>query len=352
MRGKNRHERIDKELIEEQRRIEAAKAVLKRKGLDIADRLRTEDDLVRYQSVLALWQNEDFLTDLEKTISMELEPDPGGIRRFLMDFEAYVEDLDARWLLALWRQNSGQLVDFDSMSKEYQETYTNDLLRDLEGMGAISGVNSITQHRLALWKLAVANTLAEVTLDPHRAVLRQAFAKFSFHLDGRRHTASDITARVLREEPDRTRRLTVWQNLARLSQQVEPMMRELLVQTNALWQERGYTNAIAPRLQTIGVSEDVVRQIIVSCEKASRSASQKLINTYEEFLGHEVMQWDWRFAAGQLVRPFEQSFEKTDTITCIKQTYEQMGVMIDQLPIRIMESSVTYGTNRHFVRIP
>lgn len=42
-------------------------------GLDIFDRLRTEEDVGRYQSVLALWQNADFQRDFEKEVLAELK---------------------------------------------------------------------------------------------------------------------------------------------------------------------------------------------------------------------------------------------------------------------------------------
>lgn len=344
---------IDKELTEEQRRIKAAQAVLKRKGLDFGDRLRTEDDVVRYQSVLALWQNEAFLTNLEETVHAELAPDPGGIRRFLADFEAQIEDLDARWVLARWRQDSGQPVgNATSLMKEYQEIYTGDLLRELQTMRGISDVDPVIQRRLNLWQDIVRRTLIGPELEPQRMTLRQAFATYSFHLGGRQYSASEISGKILREERDRNLRYEAWSNLADLSQQVEPMMQELLTRDNVLWQDRGFPNAITPRLQMIGVSEAVVRQIITSCETASRSAAQKLISEYGDFLGHEIAQWDWRFAAGQMTRSYEQSFENVDTITCAKQTYEKLGIVIDQLPIHITQSVSIYGAPRYYVRIP
>lgn len=342
-----------KQFDQEIRRIKAANALLKRNNLDIFDQLRTEDDVSRYQSVLALWQNEAFQADLEQSVLTELAPDPGGIRRFLADFEAHIEDLDARWLLALWRQESGQSVgNINSLLKEYQEVYTWDLLKKLAGIRKTAGIDPITQRQLHLWHQVVARELVDVALEPQRTTLREVFASYSFHLNGKRYTANEISAKILREEPDRTLRHKAWENLARLSQQVEPMMQKLLVRTNALWQKRGYENANAPRLQTIGVSEGVVRQVIANCERASRHACQKLIDEYEDFLGHKIEPWDWRFAARRMTCSFERIFESIDVITCIKKTYERLGLVIDQLPIQITESPTIYSVFRYDVRIP
>jgi hypothetical protein len=130
------------------------------------------------------------------------------------------------------------------------------------------------------------------------------------------------------------------------------MMQKLIVRTNALWQKQRYDNANAPRLQTIDVSEEFVRQVIANCERASRHACQMLIDGYEDFLGHKIEPWDWRFAARQMASSFEHSFESIDVITCIKKTYERLGLAIDQLPIQIAESPTIYGVYRYDVRIP
>ncbi|MHA2231922.1 MAG: hypothetical protein ACXAB4_05475 [Candidatus Hodarchaeales archaeon] len=353
MTGGEHHKNLVKEYNEEMRHIEAAQAVLKRKGLNFLDQMRTEGDMNGYLSVLALWQNEDFLAEVEAAVLAELAPDPGGVRRFLADFEAQIENLDARWLLSLWRQTSGEsVVNFAPLLKEYQEAYTSDLLQKLEVMQETPGIDPITQRRLNLWQDVVTRELVDVVLEPQRTTLRQTYATYSFHLNGRQYSVSEIAGKILREEQKRNVRHEAWANLVDLSQQIEPMLREFLLRTNALWQERDYANAINPRLQAIGVSETVVRQVIANIEQASRSTAQKLISAYEDFLGHELEPWDWRFVAGQMMRPFEQCFEKIDAITCVKQTYEHLGIAIDQLPIQIVDSSATYETNRHCVRIP
>ncbi|MFX0116993.1 MAG: hypothetical protein ACFFB3_20770 [Candidatus Hodarchaeota archaeon] len=353
MTNNNPREGMDNQLMHEMRRIEAAQAVLKRKGLDLLDQMRTEDDVAGYQSVLALWQNEGFLAEVEATVLAELEPDPGGIRCFLADFETQIEDLDARWLLALWWQASGtRVVDFQALIGEYQSVYTEDLLQRLESMQQTPDVDSVTQRRLNVWQQAAERELVDSVLVSQRTGLRQDIASYRFHHQSRDYTASQIPTLILREEQNRELRRKAWNSLAQLSQQMAPKMRKLLLQTNAYWQEKGYVNANAPRLQALGVSESVVRQAVTNCEQASRSAAQELISAYKNLLGHELEPWDWRFAAGQMVRPFERAFEDIDAINITKQTYENLGIMIDQLPIQIMESSTTYQTKRYCVRIP
>ncbi|MFX0117744.1 MAG: hypothetical protein ACFFB3_24580, partial [Candidatus Hodarchaeota archaeon] len=343
----------DYQINQELRRIKAAEDVLKRKGLDIFERLRTEDDIARYQPILGLWQNEVFLTDLEQAVLEELEHDPRGIRRFLTNFEAHIEGLDARWLLTLWRQDSGHSIrNLDSLLKEYQETYTSDLLLELKTMRETAGIDPITQRRLDLWQQVVTKELIDVDLEPQRTELRQMFTTKLFHFKGRGYTVSGIIEKVLRELEDRDLRFKAWTSLMRFSRQIEPMMREFFAKSNSFWQERGYENANIPRLQAIGVSESIARQIISNYEEISRSTARKTINGFRDLLGHEIAPWDWRFASTQMLSPFEQAFGNMDAIYCVKQTYEKFGIEIDQLPIHFAASSNIYNTVRYYVRIP
>lgn len=90
------NDRLDQELV----RIKAAETVLKRKGLYIYDRLRTEDDMIRHQSVLALWQNEQFQIELEQAVLAEVEHETGDLQECLAKFNPNIDSLDAQCAVA------------------------------------------------------------------------------------------------------------------------------------------------------------------------------------------------------------------------------------------------------------
>ncbi|MFX0117742.1 MAG: hypothetical protein ACFFB3_24570 [Candidatus Hodarchaeota archaeon] len=343
----------EEQLNQEMRRIKAAQAVLKRKGLDFLERLRTEDDPDKYLSVLALWQNEDFLAEVEATVRAELEPDPGGIRRFLVEFESKIEDLDARWLLALWWQASRTRVpDFDLLIKEYQNVYSPDLLHRLETMWKIPGVDPLIRRCLGLWRHIAEQEVINSALASQRTELRQSIANYRFHHQGTDYTARQIASVILREEQNRKLRQKAWNSLVQLSQQMAPKIRKLILQTNASWRERGYVNPSIFRLQVIGVSETVVRQVFASIEARTRPVAQSLLKEYWDLLNHEIMPWDWRFAAGRMAQPFEALFGKKDVIKVAKKTYENVGIDVGQLPIQFVDSSTTHDINHNAVRVP
>lgn len=351
--GGEYHKKINKGLNGELRRIEAARAVLKRKKLDFFDHIRSEDDLRNYQAVLGLWQNEKFQAEIEQAVLAELAPDPGGIRRFLADFEVQIEDLDARWLLAsYWQATGARIVIFDPFIREYQDTYTKDLLQRLESMQEILDVDLVTRRCLSMWQHVAERELVDSALASQRTGLRQDIANYRFQHQGDDYTSSQITTMILREEQDRKSRRKAWNGLVQLSLGMMPKIRKLLLQTNTYWQERGYANAVAPRLQTLGVSEDIVRQIIASIEAATRSATQSLLKEYEALLGHRIAPWDWRFAASQLPHSFEQSFKNMDATGCLKETYMALGIDVEHLPIQFAGSSTVHGISYNAVRVP
>ncbi|MFQ5977305.1 MAG: hypothetical protein ACE5OZ_04130 [Candidatus Heimdallarchaeota archaeon] len=341
------------QLNQEMRRIEAVQAVLKRKGLDFLDQMRTEDDVGSYQSVLGLWQNETFLAELEAAVLAELAPDPGGIRRFLADFEAKIEDLDARWLLTLWWQTSGtREVDLDPLIREYQGIYTKGLLQRLERKQQVSDVDPVTRQRLNIWQQVAERELVDSALVSQRTRLRQEIANYRFPHQGRDYTASQIRTNILRVKQDRELRRTAWNSLVRLSQQMAPKIRELLLQTNVHWLERGYLNANTPRLQALGVSEIVVRQVIASIEKETRSVAQSLLKEYNTFLDYEIAEWDWRFVATQMPHSFDHAFKNINAISCLKKTYKTLGINVERLPIQFDDNSAVHGIRHNAVRIP
>jgi hypothetical protein len=349
---KSRNER-KKEFSEEIRRIKAALAVLKRKGLDFHNQIRTEDDIVKWQPALALWQNEDFLKEIEEEINVELTPDPGYIRRFMSDFEARVEDLDARWLLALWQQASGgHLIDFDPILLEYQDIYTMELLQRFESMQKIPNIDLLTRRRLNLWQQVAEREFVDANLSSHYTELRQDIANYSFYHQKREYTARQITSVILREEQDRKVRQKAWNSLVQFSQEIVPKIRKLMLKTTAGWRERGYANANIPRLRAIGVSQTTIRRIFASIEAATRPAAQTLLKEYQDLLDHEVMQWDWRFAAGRMAQPFEAFFNSTDVLKAARKTYKIAGIDLGQLPIQFMGSSFLHDINYNAVRVP
>jgi hypothetical protein len=328
-------------LDEEMRRIKGAKDVLKRKGLDTFNRFNP------------LWQNEEFLRELEKDITTELMPDPGNIRHFLADFETKIEDLDARWLLAVWRQASGARgVNFDPFIREYQSVYTQDLLERLESMQQIPDVDSVGQRRLNLWRYVAEHELVDSALASQRTELRDDITNYRFQHQQRDYTPSQITTKILRGEQDREVRRKAWNSLAQLSQQMAPKMRKLLLQTNTYWQERGYKNANAPRLQVLGASEAVVRQVIASIDVATRSAAQSLLKEYKTILGYEITMSDWLFAVTQIPHSFHQIFRDDIPGSCLKKTYKTLGIDLDHLPIQFAGSSAIHGISCNTVRIP
>jgi hypothetical protein len=77
-----------------------------------------------------------------------------------------------------------------------------------------------------------------------------------------------------------------------------------------------------------------------------------LIAEYEDFLGHEIMHWDWRFASASIMHPFDHSFGEKDVIANVKLTYRKMGIELDKLPIQITESLATQTTMGYYSRIP
>ncbi|MFW9917187.1 MAG: hypothetical protein ACFFGZ_16405 [Candidatus Thorarchaeota archaeon] len=94
-------EELDNDLLgQELVRIKAAETVLKRKGLYIYDRLRTEDDMTRHQAVLALWQNEQFQLELEQAILAEVEHGNGDLQEYLAKFTPNIDDLNAQCAVA------------------------------------------------------------------------------------------------------------------------------------------------------------------------------------------------------------------------------------------------------------
>jgi oligoendopeptidase F len=338
---------------QEIQRIVAAKRVLKRYNLDIFDQLRTEDEVAAHQSVLALWQNEAFQMELDQAILAELAPDPGGVRRFLADFETRIEDLEARWRIMLyWQGSSTRVMDFEPLIAEHQEIFTKDLLQRLENMEQIPDVDLSTRRCLGLLRQVAECELVDSALASQRTNLRQNIANYRFQRQDREFTASQITTMILREEQDRQLRQQAWNNLIQFSQQMTPKMRELMLQTNAYWQERGYTNANAPRLQVLGVSEAVVRQVIASIEATTLPTAQTLLEEYEILLGHKIAPWDWRFAATQLPRSFDQTFKSIDAIHCLKKTYLTLGIDIEKLPIMFAGSSAVHGVSYNTVRVP
>ncbi|MFW9917186.1 MAG: hypothetical protein ACFFGZ_16400 [Candidatus Thorarchaeota archaeon] len=321
------------------RHSEAFRAVLKRKNLDIFF-----DPL--------LWQNEQFQLELEQEIQAELESDPGGIRRFLEDFEVHAEDLEARWRIALYWQGSGKrVVDFDPLIVEYQETYTKDLLRRLESLQEIPNVDPLTRRRLSLWRQVAESELVDSALISQRTGLRKSIANYRFQHQGRDYIANQIITNILREEKDRDVRRKAWNSLVQQSSEIAPKMRKLMMKTNAYWQGRGYSNANAPRLQMLGVSEAVVRQVIASIEEATRSAAQSLMKEYESLQKHRIAAWDWRFAATH-PRSFEPAFKDTDAINCLKKTYKALGIDVEHLPIQFTGISTVHGTSHNAIRVP
>lgn len=327
-------------LNEELRRIEAFRGVLERKNLDVFF-----DPL--------LWQNEEFLTDFERAIQAELEPDPGGIRRFLADFETQIEDLDARWRIAVYWQGSGtRVVDFEPLIAEHQEIYTKDLLQRLEGMQEIPDVDQLTRQHLSLWRQVAESELVDSALVSQRTGLRQKIANHRFKHQNREYMTNQIITNILREEKDRKVRRKAWNSLVQRSMEIAPKMRKLMLKTNTFWQDRGYLNANAPRLQLLGVSEAVVRQVIASIEEETRSAAQSLMKEYDILLGHKIAPWDWRFAATQLPRSFGQAFKDTDAISCLKMTYKGLGIDLDLLPIQLTGISTVRGTGYNAIRVP
>ncbi|MFQ5979871.1 MAG: hypothetical protein ACE5OZ_17205 [Candidatus Heimdallarchaeota archaeon] len=353
MTSENLDEGMDDQLNHEMRRIEAAQRVLKRKGLDFLEQLGTGNDPDKPLSVETLWQNEEFLVEVEAAIEAELAPDPGGVRRFLADFEVQIEDLDARWLLTLWWQASGtRKVDFSPLIREYQDVYSRHLLQELETLQETTDIKPLNQHRLDLWQQVAKRELVDSALAPLRTGLRQDITNHCFQHHGRDYTTSQITTMILRENPDRKSRRTAWNSLVQLSQQIVPKMRELIMQANAYWQKHGYENANAPRLQALGVNELIVREIIASIERETRPIAKLLLKEYKKCLGYEVAQWDWRFAGTKLPYSFGRPFKNGDAITCLKKTYKNLGIDVEQLPIHFAGDSAGLGVSYNAVRVP
>jgi peptidyl-dipeptidase A len=326
-------------LNEEMRHNEAFRTVLERNHLDIF-------------FDPALWQNEQFQLELEQAIQAELEPDPGGIRRFLEDFEVYAEDLEARWRIALYWQGSGKrVVDFDPLIVEHQETYTKDLLQRLENLQEIPNVDLLTQRRLNLWRQVAESELVDSALLSQRTGLRKSIANYRFQHQGRDYIANQIITNILREEKKRNVRQEAWNSLVQRSSEIAPKMRKLMMKTNAYWQDRGYPNANTPRLQVLGVSEAVVRQVIASIEEETRSAAHSLMKEYEARLKHRIAAWDWRYAATQ-PRSFEQLFKDTDAISCLKKTYKALEIDVEHLPIQFTGISTVHGISHNAIRVP
>jgi hypothetical protein len=327
-------------LNEAMRRSEAFRALLERKNLDIFF-----DPF--------LWQNEEFLIDIEQEILAELELDTGGIRRFLADFEAKIEDLDARWRIALYWQGSGtREMNLEPLIVEHQEIYTNNLLKRLEDMQEIPDTDLSTQRRLDLWRQVAESELVDSALVSQRTELRRNIANYRFHHQNREYMTNQIITNILREEKDRKVRQKAWNSLVQRSRKIVPKMRKLMLKTNTFWQDRGYPNANAPRLQVLGVSESVVRQVIASIEEATRSAAQSLMKKYETLLDHRITAWDWRYAATQLPRSFEEAFKDIDTISCLNKTYKALGINLDQLPIQFTGISTVHGISHNAIRVP
>jgi hypothetical protein len=94
-------EELDNDLLDQELvRFKAAETVLKRKGLYIYDRLRTEDDMIRHQSVLALWQNEEFQIELEQAILAEIEHEKRDLQECLAKFNPNTDNLEAQCAVA------------------------------------------------------------------------------------------------------------------------------------------------------------------------------------------------------------------------------------------------------------
>lgn len=353
MTGGEDHKRQDEELTEEMRRIEAAQAVLKRKGLDFLEQLRTEGEMHSHLSVRALFNNEDFLKEVDAVIEAEAAPDPGGVRRFLADFAAQVESLDARWLLTLWRQTSGQSGgNFDSLLQEYGEIYTPDLLQKLESMSEIADVAPPTQRRLNLWCQVTERELIDVDLESQRMNLRQFLVNYRFQLQNESYIGSETLLKLLREEKIRELRLQAWRRLVSLSKEIEPQIRELFLETNALWQQQGYQDAFLPKLQFIGISEPIFREVITSIEMVSRPAAHAQLNQCADRLGHEVEQHDWHFLAGMAASPFKTIFNNLHPIKTTKTTYQTLGIDIEQKMVQYAYDSPSQKIISYPVRVP
>ncbi|MHA2273236.1 MAG: hypothetical protein ACXACI_15335 [Candidatus Hodarchaeales archaeon] len=324
----------------EMRRSEAFRAFLKRKNLDIFF-----DPL--------LWQNEEFLTDIEQAIQAELEPDPGGIRRFLADFEARIEDLDARWRIALYLQSSGtREIDFESLIAEHKDIYTEELLLHFERMLEIPDVDSIIRRRLSLWRQVAESELVDSALVSQRTQLQRSIGKQRFRYKNHEYTINQIITTILREERDRKVRQKAWDSLVQYSQHLAPKMRKLMLQTNAYWEERHPLSSNAARLQALGVTETVVRQAIASIESVTRSAAQSLLQEYESLLGYKIAPWDWRFAATQLPKSFDPAFKNINTVYCLKETLKTLGINAEHLPIQFGGSSTAFGVSYSAIRVP
>lgn len=83
-----------------------------------------------------------------------------------------------------------------------------------------------------------------------------------------------------------------------------------MIQTNCNWEKRGYTDAIAPKLQIIGVTEGLVRQVLANIEEATHSVAQSLLKEYQDLLAMKL-----RNGIGALPRERWPILSKSSSIT-------------------------------------
>ncbi len=349
MRNNKPEEAIKEELDDELNYLNAMDRVLKRWRLEKIPRTEFEP----FGSPLSLLvNNEDFLDYLEKALTLEITPDPGGVRRFFADFEAQIEDLDARWLLSLWRQESGiPTLDSSSLLKEYQQIYNQKLINKIKMMLNIPNISQMTEDQLIKWKQICERELVNTVLESNRLSIRQKIACHRTKVHNNSYSINEILTIVLREEKNRSLRYQAWKNINDLSQKISPAMQQAMVESNKKWQEMGYKNSITPKLQMLGIKEKVVREVITSIERITRPLAQSLFKEFEEQLEHEIRQWDWRYAAGMRFFPFENAFRSIDALNVAKKTYRYIGINIDHHPITFTKKPRSQKTILYPLRI-
>jgi hypothetical protein len=234
----------------------------------------------------------------------------------------------------------------------YEDALTAKLLLRLKTMQYTPDIDPATHHWVSAWVQAVEQELFNLDLEAKRTALRQTVDNTWFQIQGKSYTADSLLQVLLPEEQDRQLRVEAGNHLVHLAQQIEPQMREAMLKANTLWQQCGFVNAIPPKLRTIGVSETLVRQVIVTLEKMTRDIAQSTLNEYEDLLGHEVTPWEWHYAVKTLMQPFEESLKEENVVQGVQRTFRGIGLDLEQLPIQFIEAPASAGVQVFPVRIP
>jgi hypothetical protein len=276
------------------------------------------------------------------------------VSAFLNRLETQIERLDDSFFLAWWNLYAGKSpAGTERWDHERARLLGRDELLEFLRGSLDRPHPPLLGRRLELTRRVVEDALVEqhVSVVQIRSRLTRKVMAFRPRWEGRRRSRAEV-AEVLRNDADRTRRRSAYFALHQIDRDVEPGLRELVMQRNSRARALGYRSFVEFRLGSEGIPLRQLESFIDTTLRAAERPVREIGDDFRGKKGNGFYPWDAWYAREQAQslpgRLFPGRTMVRDTLAGIR----AWGFRGKPRPFRIVQRSIPTGGMTLAVKIP